>query len=716
MRNFHYLKSFFKLVGMMLALFLLMTAVACGPDSEDPGEQTPEDNTPTVPQVTLAENGVAKYVVVRSDMTMNTSLETKLSLQIKNALNVVTGAEFELKTDWENKDDNAALTEILLGRTNRAESIAAIEEIKDEEDAYIVRVSGNKIVIVGNGEKALKEAVNYFMKNYVGWHSDEVYSPKATLSIDENAAYRGTWVPPVIIDEQWVTEITCAPQMATKILLADCPSGDAALTLGTLQGLAAAKSTTQILFRSNAWSKYIQYIQNDAPDGLSLKVVTTNNEGAAWNINTLLAEYAPILDGYILCGSGDQSSYVAVTLAHQLNAVVVTPATKDAAENAGLSQVLDVTGRDDAWLRKSEYFAKLNTEVAVEQPINMAPRLIDYAVMAGCYINFYDGNDGEQHTKMYEFLDDGAVVFGWNNTLGEYDTIKSYSEMNVCMIPADHACNISTLSSFARSGKVNGAQYAEAKDYTVDDEAKHTVCFIMSDGDNMQWMLNDFSNERWYGSPLRGMFPMTWGLPALLGDVAYPMFDYYAKTQASTDEFIMQLSGLGYTFPSKWDANEREYMAERVSDAMSARGIKYMNLLDDKGFTEENLHSFTMQDNIEGIFYTDYANYAGYKGEIKFVDGKPAVSARYRLWADTNDGSLEAIAKGINNAPADVKNKNSYTFIIVHAWSGMDSNGNFSASGNTMAAVDELMLMLDSDVDVVTASEFMGRINQYLNK
>ncbi len=30
----------------------------------------------------------------------------------------------------------------------------------------------------------------------------------------------------------------------------------------------------------------------------------------------------------------------------------------------------------------------------------------------------------------------------------------------------------------------------------------HTVCFLMSDGDNIQWMLNLFAEDnRWFGSP-----------------------------------------------------------------------------------------------------------------------------------------------------------------------------------------------------------------------
>ncbi|MBR5616137.1 MAG: hypothetical protein IKW66_04890, partial [Clostridia bacterium] len=55
-----------------------------------------------------------------------------------------------------------------------------------------------------------------------------------------------------------------------------------------------------------------------------------------------------------------------------------------------------------------------------------------------------------------------------------------------------------------------------------------------------------------------------------------------------------------------------------------------------------------------------------------------------------------------------------YTFIIVHAWSGLDADGNFAPSGDTMAAVAKLISLLDADVEVVGASEFMNRIKDNL--
>ena len=496
--------------------------------------------------------------------------------------------------------------------------------------------------------------------------------------------------------------------------MCDAVGGVNGLTQGVLQGLAAKNSTTQILLRANSWSRYLTFIKMR-----DVKVSEADQAGNAWTLASLMSYYAPMLDGYILCASdlATESASVAVSLSGILNAVVVTPDNEQRAKDAGLQMVIDVTDKDDAWLRESEYFNLLAYDVAVEQPVTMAPKLVDYAAMAGAYCYYYNGNVREEHAKQFEFLDDGAVVIGWNGTLGEYETVYSLSEENACLIPADHAYNLSTLSSFAGEGKLNEKQYADkdSEKAHIEDEAKHTVCFVMSDGDNLQWMLNDYCGTNWFGSPLRGQFPMTWGLPALAGELALPMVEYFKQAQTGKDEFIMQLSGLGYTFPSKWDARARDDMAERLADAMADRGFRYLNILDDHGFTEENMASFTQfDDTVQGIFYTDYGNYAGYEGKILWSNDVPVVAARYRLWAGLEDGSLENIAKSINKATANVYNEDAYSFIIVHAWSGVNANGELVSGGNTMNAVEKLIGMFDEDVEVVSASEFMNRVRENL--
>ena len=475
------------------------------------------------------------------------------------------------------------------------------------------------------------------------------------------------------------------------------------LTLATLQGLVANLCEDQILITGGAVNNYKPYLRK-----LWNCTISTKVDGNSITIPNLLAHYKDQLSGYILCAadSSSDSGNVAISLAGLLNAIVVTPENQKMCDDLGLTCVLDATDKTDAWLRSSEYWAQLNPKIAFEQPLNMAPKLVDYAVMSKSYFSFYNGHNSSEHRQKYSFLEDNGIVFGYNNTLGEYDTVASFSAENLQMIPSDHAYNLSTLSSFKTA-----VLEQKTKDVSEETSKKvHTVCIILSDGDNVQWLTNDFStSNKWWANSYRGKFDMGWGLPPTALDLTAPMTAYLYDKMTERDEFVMQLSGLGYTFPSKWSKSARDKMAAKLSEYMLRSDLHYAEILDDGGMTKSVMSSFTKQEGIDGLFYIDYSNYAGKNGQILWSDGKPVVAARYRLWANTGDGSISSISGAVNRASTNPKDADAYSFIIVHAWSGLNGN-NLVESGNTLNAVAELVKSFDKDVEVVTPSEFMNRI------
>ena len=359
----------------------------------------------------------------------------------------------------------------------------------------------------------------------------------------------------------------------TVIRIPEPSSYSEKLTLASLQGLAARLSDEKILFRVGAADLYTPYIEKDWGVGITNRI-----GGKAANFENLLAGYRELLAGYILCAAdpADPSVSVAVSLAGVLDCVIATPDTRAAVEEAGYPLVLDVTGCGEKWLRASEYWDRLNRDFAFEQPASMAPKLVDYAVMAGAYFGFYDGHVAAGHKKMYDFLNDGAIVFGYNNTLGEYDAVKSFSEMNLQMVPADHAYNLSTLSCFPKYElKQKEREVPETPD-TV-----HTLCIVMSDGDNIQWVLNNFAtSSEWFANRHRGEFPIGWGVSPSLLDTAAPMLEYLYDKATPRDEFMMQLSGLGYTFPSRWDREARQKMAHALAEVMGRADLHYAEILE----------------------------------------------------------------------------------------------------------------------------------------
>lgn len=493
-------------------------------------------------------------------------------------------------------------------------------------------------------------------------------------------------------------EMPKAKVRAKTLLLTDYPDAENALTLASLQGALANVSETQILIRDGAYAQYLPY--TDAA------VSEAQPDGSPWDTASLLAAYGNLAAGYVLCD--DAGAAAAVSVAGALQAVIVPEAMQSAAEAAGLTLLEDVRGWDDEALRASEYFGRLHRQIAVEQPVDMAPKLVDLAVMGGLYFGFSASDKVKDHTKTFAFLDDNAVIFGWNNVLGEHDTVESFSGLNACMIPADHGCNYSVLSGFAGE---TFTQKTEAADLPAGP--RHTVCLILTDGDNMQWMTSSFTNRNHFGSPLRGEFPMGWGIAASIDTVAAPMARYLFENMTPNDEFVTQISGVGYTFPSQWKNKAAlAEMAAQLNAHMKNTGASVAVVLDDRGFDSPAPDTLLSQPDIAALFYFDYGNYAQLRGAVRRVNGKPLISARYRLWNNRKGSSPEEIAASINAASKDPAKVDAYSLVAVHAWSGIDENGDFIEGGNTMLAVQRLVNALGEDVVLVTPSRFAELISQ----
>lgn len=101
---------------------------------------------------------------------------------IKNRINESAKVSLTVKDDWTApEEDTTSSKEILIGRTNRAESIAALEKLNtvSNEKAYIIEASENKIVILGKSDDITIRALKYFATNFVSTSQKE-----GTLNIE----------------------------------------------------------------------------------------------------------------------------------------------------------------------------------------------------------------------------------------------------------------------------------------------------------------------------------------------------------------------------------------------------------------------------------------------------------------------------------------------------------------------------------------------------
>ncbi|MBQ9086948.1 MAG: MBL fold metallo-hydrolase [Clostridia bacterium] len=150
-----------KLLCLTLALLLLAgTLVACKSDKEE--ENPTESGTDTV----TVGDPVTEYALVRA-ATADKYL-VKAVTALKKDIDAAAGGEIELKDDHLTGDETADNDnrEILIGKTNRPESIAVYEELGDSYK-FIIRQVENKLVVAAPTTELLKQAIEYLTANYL---------------------------------------------------------------------------------------------------------------------------------------------------------------------------------------------------------------------------------------------------------------------------------------------------------------------------------------------------------------------------------------------------------------------------------------------------------------------------------------------------------------------------------------------------------------------
>ncbi|MBE6607606.1 MAG: exo-alpha-sialidase [Ruminococcaceae bacterium] len=147
------MKTFKSVMSVLLLLSFSFTAlISCS--SEDDEEIIGID--------------ISGYTIVRQE-AMNTA-HVQDVVKLKKAILEHTGAELTVKSDWLGRNEvlDESGAEILIGKTNRSASIEALSELEEKDDsAYIIKVTGNKIVIIGKTGETLRKAIKIFINDYI---------------------------------------------------------------------------------------------------------------------------------------------------------------------------------------------------------------------------------------------------------------------------------------------------------------------------------------------------------------------------------------------------------------------------------------------------------------------------------------------------------------------------------------------------------------------
>jgi len=450
-------------------------------------------------------------------------------------------------------------------------------------------------------------------------------------------------------------------------------------------------------------------------DGLEEEGAELRPTDDVWS---LVAAFRDQVQGAVLFDLGTDSINVATSLCGPMQAVAVDASLQEEAEVAGMPILADVRGYDE--VRAFDEYGDLFTgreAILVEQGESKNAHLRDFAVARQAFTLY--GVDPEDHARIAGALGPDLTVYGWGGD--EYAWVHQLSTEGGAGIPADWSRNLSVMQRMPAT-----LPERPHPDVQPARQGERIVAFVMSDGDNIQWMGGQFATrEGFWASPHRGEFDMTWEMAPLLSEVSPRTLAYFYETaarqtggrqtggrqtggrQTGLDDFVTGPSGVGYAFHNYLP--DREAFAERTASAVAATDLSIATMLNASGGMEQSAELLA-QPQVMGVIYKDYSPYNAKEGRIFWHEGKPCVSYRYLLWVGKHATSPEGVAESIAQLPADPQNDpDSYALINVHAWS-------FEEMGGPMEAVAQTVDMLPRRTRVVTAEEFFTLLRDNFGK
>lgn len=387
-------------------------------------------------------------------------------------------------------------------------------------------------------------------------------------------------------------------------------------------------------------------------------------------------------------GKLDESANVATSLVPAYKALAVSERLAGRMKNLGLKQLLDVRERTERWCLSQQEFSR--RALGTADPKARDARALMIAVNA-----FVCSGQGEVYQKALARCNQDSPVIGWGCETEDKLTLPS-SRWGLFQTATNWCDNLPVFASdvVGKSVSTNRLHARFPQHWSTLDwgDGFHYVSFTLSDGDNVQWIMGNFTSgseaSSYYGNPRRGSIPFTWGLPVPSLCQLSPRTLAEILAKATWNDDFIQWNGAGYYYPdfygqARGTTKALELQAERLRAYMDLTGIRIL------AFNFQNWDGARAREACEifasklpgllGIFAFQYYPYSAGKGAIRWVKGTagdqvPIVSCRLTIWADTRrprDTTPAGVAAYLNRLPTvgDLTTDECFSWVIAHAWS-----------------------------------------------
>jgi hypothetical protein len=453
-----------------------------------------------------------------------------------------------------------------------------------------------------------------------------------------------------------------------------------------------------------------------------------------------------LFDGYVLTDveNNPESNIVASVASHVYNSIIVDVRDKAGFDAAGYTMTYDATRKStaDAW---REFRDKCSNKALVVMPVGTG-ELRDFAIKNDLFvlnINHLNGDpkSGQNldiFAEALQWLEPGAPVFGWEQGVSEDLFVARASRMGRPWVPSDWLYNL-PMTSLTYSDRQSSvlAKVENPRDINYDLK-KNFVAFWLTDGDNIQWMMNGFVDDFYLNVEAADM-KMGFGIP--VSNLAMTSPEQFADiiNKQKPEYTLIEALGGGYLYADTFGDNENRQerlaeVAERVGASMRQHRVKVLGLIAHDVMSDASKEGFQAyidaNDQLEGIVAIQYSPYAGGEGEIMWLTNKkgydiPVITVKYSLWNFGNrnterEGTPAYVADRLTNEAG----QESFSLISVHAWSRFRDIGNSNdpldennyGNLNGASAATLLMNHLGDDFQVVSVQELIWRARMNYRK
>ena len=388
----------------------------------------------------------------------------------------------------------------------------------------------------------------------------------------------------------------------------------------------------------------------------------------------------------------DLSVNVATSLAGVLDGVIVEEALEGEAKARGLELLLDARDKTPAWCFAT-YRERFNRRMLFTQDPRK-PNARDMAIAHGALALY---GTAAPLAEAMAWMEPLSPVLGWNGG-DEFEATRLSTVHGHFQTATDWCMNLPVMMAGSGSADANAAGAGPAPRVRGFDprgidwvDRRSGVAFVASDGDNVQWLTNDFfANPSYWASPQRGRVPFGWsGCLAHLAQLCPPAVARAAETQRPNDRFIEW--GGGYYYPDLFAQNrpgDRWALLARHADRtwrlMRQTGTRIIGFNVARHDSPEAMKAYEVfagqTDGLLAIFVFQYAPYEAGAGRVFWVKGRrgeevPVVTARYSIWehanARTRSGTPAKVAREIRETVAATPGGDlpRYDWAIAHVWS-----------------------------------------------